>query len=297
MTADAGPASVVRRRAWAKVNLSLHVVGRRADGFHELDSLVVFAGVGDDLTAAPADDITLTVDGPYAAALDAAGDGSDNLVMRAARALQSRVGRAAGADLRLTKSLPVAAGIGGGSADAAAALHALVELWGLNVPEAELTAIAVDLGADVPACLAGRPSFVGGIGERIDLAPALPPAWLVLVNPGVPLPTAAVFAAREGPFSHPLRWHDPIADPAMLARRLGDCRNDLEPAARRLAPEIGDVLARVSGTEGCLLARMSGSGATCFGLYAEQDDATRAAEALRREQPKWWVQAAPILDS
>ena len=297
MAADAGPASLVRRRAWAKVNLSLHVVGRRPDGFHELDSLIVFAGIGDGLTAAPADDLTLTVDGPYAAALDESGDAAENLVLRAARSLRARAGATAGADLRLTKSLPVAAGLGGGSSDAAAALRALVELWRLSVPEAELSDIAADLGADVPVCLAGRPSVVGGIGERIDPAPALPPAWLVLVNPGVPLATAVVFGAREGPFSGPARWAEPLADASALARRLAGCRNDLEPAARRLAPEIGEVLTLLTGTEGCLLARLSGSGATCFGLYAEQAGATRAAAAIRAVRPHWWVHAAPILDA
>ena len=290
-------ATMLRRAAWAKVNLTLHITGRRPDGLHELESLIVFAGIGDALEFAPADDLTLTISGPFAPAI-AAEDVADNLVMRAARALQARLGRADGARIRLDKRLPVAAGIGGGSADAAAALAGLAELWG-GGDATVLADLALGLGADVPVCLAGGPSFVTGIGAGIAPVPSLPPAWLVLANPGRPLATGAVFAARTGPYSPPQPWAEAVADAGAdagaLAARLAGYRNDLEPAARGLLLEIGDVLEALSATEGCLLARMSGSGATCFGLYAAADPARAAAAAISAHRPAWWVMPAPIL--
>ncbi len=292
MTAQRAEADLVRRTAWAKINLTLHVTGRRDDGYHELDSLIVFAGIGDGLEIAPGPQITLEIAGPFAPALRAAG--SDNLVVAAARALAERYGVAAGARLRLDKQLPVAAGLGGGSADAAAALHGLVDFWSLDAPAAELHALAAGLGADVPVCLAGRPSFVSGIGGRMVPALALPPAWLVLANPGVSLSTAAVFAARQGGFSAPARWREPISELRALAARLAACRNDLEAPALALVPEIREVLATLRDTAGCMLARMSGSGATCFGLYAVEAAATAAARRIATTRPGWWVRAAPI---
>ncbi len=292
MAAPRAEVELVRRTAWAKINLALHVTGRRDDGYHELDSLIVFAGIGDGLEIAPGPQITLEIAGPFAPALRAAG--SDNLVVVAARALAERYGVTVGARLRLDKQLPVAAGLGGGSADAAAALHGLVDLWGLDAPAAELHAVAASLGADVPVCLAGRPSFVAGIGERVVAAPALPPAWLVLANPGVPLSTAAVFAARRGGFSAPMRWREPIVDLRAWAARLAACRNDLEAPALGLVPEVREVLATLRDTAGCMLARMSGSGATCFGLYAVEAAATAAARRIAATRPGWWVRAAPL---
>ncbi len=294
----------VRRPAWAKVNLTLHVTGRRADGYHELDSLIVFAGYGDELELARAATLSLDIDGPFAAALGAGpaagpspADPSNNLVLRAARALRARHGLGAGARLRLTKRVPVAAGLGGGSADAAAALKGLAELWGLDPSCAGLGALAASLGADVPVCLAGRPGFVGGIGERLVPAPPLPPAWLVLVHPGVPLATPAVFAARQGAGSRPARWGDALSDARALAERLSGCRNDLEGPALSLVPEIGAVLAALRETAGCLLARMSGSGASCFGLYADEAAANAAVRRIAAAQPGWWVRAAALLDA
>jgi len=215
-------------------------------------------------------------------------------VLRAARALRTRLGTAAGARIHLDKSLPVAAGVGGGSADAAATLAALAELWGAEGTEM-IAEIAPSLGADVPVCLAGGPSFVTGIGECIVPLPDLPPAWLVLANPGRPLATGAVFAARDGPYSPPQPWVGPIADVAGLATRLSAFRNDLEQSAIGLLREISDVLAALSATGGCLLARMSGSGATCYGLYADAAAARAAAAALGARRPAWWVAAAPML--
>jgi 4-diphosphocytidyl-2-C-methyl-D-erythritol kinase len=170
----------------------------------------------------------------------------------------------------------------------------LAELWG-GGDAAALADLAPGLGADVPVCLAGGPSFVTGMGERIAAVPDLPPAWLVLVNPGRPLATGAVFAARRGDFSPPRPWAGPVAAAADLAARLAGFRNDLEPAARGLLPEIGDVLEALSASEGCLLARMSGSGATCFGLYPAAATARAAAAAIGAARPAWWVMPAPIL--
>ena len=290
MTGDPAPSPVdaIRATARAKVNLYLHVVGRRPDGLHLLDSLVVFADIGDALVVRPAADLTLAIDGPFAAAVPA---GDDNLVLRAARLLRQRDGAAIG----LTKRLPVAAGLGGGSADAAAALRALGRLWRLHSAPGELARLGLELGADLPVCLAGGPRFVGGVGDDLAPVPALPPAHLVLVNPGVKLPTAAVYGARAGAFSAPARWREAPADAATLARRLAACGNDLTAAARRLAPPIDAVLTALAGRRGCLVARLSGSGATCFGLFAAAVEAEAAAAALAAAQPSWWVAAAPML--
>jgi 4-diphosphocytidyl-2-C-methyl-D-erythritol kinase len=279
--------------ARAKVNLYLHVVGRRADGYHLLDSLVVFADVGDRLTAVPAAGLTLAIDGPFA---DGLGDGPDNLVMRAALALRAALGGdTPGASLRLTKNLPVAAGLGGGSADAAAALRLLSRLWNRQLPAGRLEALALSLGADLPVCLAGGPRLVGGIGEAMAPPPALPPAWLVLVNPRQPVATAAVFRERQGPFSTAGAWKEAPADAAALAAALADRGNDLAVPACRLAPVIGEVLDELSALPGCLIARVSGSGATCFGLFTDQAAAERAAELLAGRRPPWWIAAAPML--
>ncbi|HJU17612.1 MAG TPA: 4-(cytidine 5'-diphospho)-2-C-methyl-D-erythritol kinase, partial [Stellaceae bacterium] len=266
----------------AKVNLYLHILGRRSDGYHELDSLVAFADIGDRLLAAPAAQLSLALDGPEAASL--AGLGEDNLVLRAARRLAAHAGVSAGAALRLEKNLPAAAGIGGGSSDAVAALKALAALWRVPADKAALAALGRELGADVPVCLYGRPAWVGGIGERITPAPGLPPAGIVLANPRIALPTAAVFAAlglprgvgRREALGQAGRFAPMPADAQELAHALALCRNDLTEAAVALVPEIGAALARLAALPGALLARMSGSGATCFALFADRDAALRA---------------------
>ena len=270
----------------AKINLYLHVTGCRPDDYHELDSLVVFAALGDTVTVAPADGLELTVDGPFAAALLAE---SDNLVLRAARALADGTGVEANAAIGLTKRLPVSAGLGGGSADAAAALGALAALWGIEAAPGLLDGIALGLGADVPACLDGQPTFVGGIGEELSPAPPLPPAWVVLANCGRALSTAAVFADYAGPFTGSGRFSQAPADAGELAALLARRRNDLDTPARRLEPAIGDTLAALEACPGVLLARLSGSGATCFGLFGDEEAARAAARMLGGERPGWWV--------
>lgn len=275
----------VEEFAPAKVNLTLHVTGQRADGYHLLDSLVVFADVGDRITALPADNLSLTIDGPRAAGLAA---DADNLVLRAAQMMGGR-----GAALRLTKHLPVSSGIGGGSADAAATLRALARLWQVPLPRPEAIAI---LGADVPVCLLGQSCRMSGVGEHLEPLAALPPVWLVLANPGVPLSTPSVFAALTERRGAPMPASLPrFASTADLAGFLSLQRNDLEAAARGLAPVIGSVLQALAAQEGCLLARMSGSGATCFGLFASATAANAAACAVGQAQAGWWVAAAKVL--
>ena len=269
----------VEELAPAKVNLTLHVTGRRADGYHLLDSLVAFVDIGDRLTATPADDLTLRIDGPQCAGLS---DGPDNLVLRAAAMLSQ--GR--GAQLHLEKILPVASGIGGGSADAAATLRLLSRLWGLPLPQAD---DALSLGADVPVCLTGRAVRMGGIGEILTPVPPMPDAWLVLVNPGEAVATPDVFRAMTRRDNPPMPPVPPLPDATALAHYLADCRNDLEPAAQALCPAIARVKAALGDQPGCLFARMSGSGATCFGLFADYDHAANAVAALGRDHPEWWT--------
>ena len=289
--------SAFRSAAPAKLNLYLHVLGRRPDGYHELDSLIVFAGVADTLSAAPSADLRLDIDGPFAAPLRA---DADNLVLRAARKLAAAAGIDAGARLRLTKRLPVASGIGGGSADAAAALRVLSALWGLDLADDRLPSIAAGLGADVPVCVAGTPSFVFGVGEVIRPAPPLPPASVVLVNPGTPVPTGRVFAGlhafRDAGAASPRLAAAAGHDLAALVAALSDTGNDLAVPARAIAPAIDDVLAALAARPGCLMSRLSGSGATCFGLFAAAEAARHAAAALRRDRPDWWVAEGPLLD-
>jgi 4-diphosphocytidyl-2-C-methyl-D-erythritol kinase len=273
---------MVREAAPAKVNLYLHVTGRRPDGYHLLDSLVVFAGASDLVEAAPAAGLTLDLRGPGGAAL---AEEPDNLVLRAARALAAAAGLEPRAALTLEKRLPVAAGLGGGSADAAATLRALSGLWGLGWPATRLRELAAGLGADVPVCVEGRPARMGGIGEVLGPAPVLPGYGLLLANPGLPLPTPAVFRARQGGFSEPATMPARLADAEALAAWLRPLANDLEVAAIALCPAVAEVLGAIAAQPGCLLARMSGSGATCFGLFPSPDAAARAAGLL---PAAWW---------
>jgi len=291
MTGDSSVAGPVVEAARAKVNLTLQITGRRPDGYHELESLVVFAGVGDELRFAPAGEIGLTLEGPFAAALSA---GGDNLVLRAAHRLAEALDEPRGAAITLTKNLPVASGIGGGSADAAAALRGLLRLWQRTLAEGALRDLALNLGADVPVCLRGDPVVMSGIGEKLTPVAALPPLWLLLVNSGVAVSTAAVFKAREGAFSAPGEPLPPSLGLPALVQWLEQHRNDLEAPACALAPEIAEVLAALRALAQCLLARMSGSGATCFGLFEDETAVRQAAEALALQFPDWWVAPAPL---
>ena len=275
--------------ARAKVNLWLNVVGRRADGYHLLDSLVAFTDLADEVEVEVASGLSLTVEGPGAPSLDGE---PDNLVLRAARLLSGRAGIAPRAAIRLVKRIPVAAGLGGGSADAAATLRALVDLWRVAMPEEELFDLAAELGADVPMCLAGRPALVSGVGERLAPAPALPSCAILLVNPGVPLPTPAVFAARCGDFSPERAAPRPWPDLAALAGELGVRGNDLADAATSLRPEIAGVLQHLRAADGVVYAGMSGSGATCFAIFGDTTAARRAEGTL---PAVWWRHAGRLV--
>jgi 4-diphosphocytidyl-2-C-methyl-D-erythritol kinase len=280
----AAEASAITVAAPAKVNLYLHVVGRRADGYHLLDTLMVFTELGDRVTVEPAEGLTLESDGAFADRLP--GDPNDNLVIRAARALAEAAGVPAKAHIRLTKDLPVSAGLGSGSSDAAAALKALSRLWQIPDGKVDLPALALTLGADVPACLMAAPVFVGGIGEVLSPAPRLPPVDILLVNPGVQLATLSVFAARRGGFNPESRFTESPRDVRALADLLADRENDLAEAATRLSPVVREMLRAIAAAPGCRLARMSGSGATCFGLFDDAETAARAKDQLERYD--WW---------
>lgn len=274
----------ITRLAPAKLNLALHVTDRRANGYHDLDSLVVFADFGDQLAFEGADGLTLQVDGPLA---DGVPMDDRNLVLRAA----ALFGPAKGAAISLTKHLPHAAGIGGGSSDAAAALTGLAELWGSELPQDEAI---LSLGADLPVCMAARPARMRGIGEDLAEVPRLPQMSVVMVNPGVRVPTGQVFGAlselQNPPMSPPV-WQDFGSFIHWLAQQ----RNDLEAPARGIAPEISDVIDALEAEPDCALARMSGSGATCFGVFEQPASAAQAAARLSADHPNWWVQAAGLL--
>ncbi len=276
--------------AAAKVNLDLRVTGRRPDGYHELDSLVVFPAIGDLLTFEPAPELTLQVDGPRADVLDELPP-EDNLVIRAAESLRAAAGVAQGARIGLTKNLPVAAGLGGGSADAAASLIGLSRLWGLTLDHSELLRIGLTLGADVPVCLKGSACYLTGIGEGIEALEKFPPFWIVLVNPGIALSTPRVFAALDGRFSgarDPSISYRSGGGEALISALLASV-NDLEAPAISLVPQIAACIEELGRAPGCLLARMSGSGASCFGLFETAEDAAAAAGSIQTAEPAWWV--------
>jgi 4-diphosphocytidyl-2-C-methyl-D-erythritol kinase len=289
------PPGPITTRAPAKINLTLHVLGRRADGYHELESLVAFAGVGDKLTLTPGPDLALEVDGPTA---PLAGSVSDNLVLKAARLLQERVPELKAGAFRLTKRLPVAAGLGGGSSDAAAALRLLARLNGLRLDHPAILDAARKTGSDVPVCLDRRARMMRGAGELLGPPLRLPRLFAVLVNPGVPVSTPAVFAAlglspgQIGASAASTPWGDLVGDDivALLTR----ARNDLEAPARRLTPEIDEAVGPLGRSEGALLVRMTGSGATTFALFPSCSSAALAAKQIRRERPNWWTKATAL---
>lgn len=277
----------------AKINLFLHVTGRREDGYHLLESLVAFTETGDRLTVDRSDGLTLSIEGPFAAGLPTVGE--DNLVLRAASLLRDAGSSDAGARIVLEKNLPVSSGIGGGSADAAAALRALSVLWDLNLSEERLAALGLRLGADVPVCLNARPAMMLGVGEQIEKVGSPPGCGVVLVNAREGVSTPAVFNARTAAFSEPAGWESPADFDAFIGA-LMDRRNDLLAPAQAVSPVIGDVLDALAAEPDCALARLSGSGGTCFGLYSNVAQANAACERLRSEHPDWWCVATTFRD-
>ena len=283
---------VLIERAPAKINLSLHVRGRRADGWHDLESLVAFAGAADLLQLAPSNALSLSVEGPNA---QFAGPLDDNLVLRAARALQALIPHLRTGRFHLLKRLPAAAGIGGGSSDAAAALRLLARLNEISLNDPRLYAAAGEIGSDVPVCLDPHARMMLGRGDELGARLVLPPLFAVLLNPGVGLETRRVFAEMgyaPGDVS-PFGPHPDIGleTYASLSAKLKLARNDMEDAASVLAPIIGYALSVLGAAPGAALARMSGSGATCFALFADCRAAARTAKAIRRHHPEWWAKA------
>jgi 4-diphosphocytidyl-2-C-methyl-D-erythritol kinase len=284
----------------AKVNLTLRVVGRRVDGYHDLESVVAFADCADRLTLTPGAELKLTMSGPLAAAC---GDTSDNLVLKAARLLKARIPDLKVGSFTLEKVLPVAAGIGGGSADAAAALRLLAKLNGLALDDKRVLEVALATGADVPVCLQSRACAMTGVGETL-LPLSLPKIPCVLVNPRIPVATRDVFAAlgvRPGDLLvgvtdvlRAVAWPEEGSSVEDWVEALAASSNDLEEPANRIQPVIGKVISALNATNGVWLARMSGSGATCFGVYENTAEAGRAAEKIRRDHPTWWVHAGVL---
>lgn len=279
-------AGILTVEAPAKINLYLHVVGRRADGYHELDSLIAFTDVFDLLTLRPANDLSLTAEGIFADRLPESGD---NLILRAARALAEAAGIPAQAAITLRKDLPVGAGLGSGSADAAATLRGLATLWSVDTDKVDLKEVGFSLGTDIPACLISDTVHVSGVGEILEPGPALPDAGILLVNPGISLATPSVFKARRGGFSPEDRMTETPKSVAHLVTLLEERSNDLTEPAVRIAPVVREVVAALEAATGCRLARMSGSGATCFGLFDNPAAAEAAAATIDEEG--WWVRA------
>jgi 4-diphosphocytidyl-2-C-methyl-D-erythritol kinase len=278
----------------AKINLYLHIVGRREDGLHLLDSLIAFATIHDTLSLTAASETSLEIDGPFASQLTAE---PDNLVLQAARGLAKICGVYSGAKLQLTKNLPVASGIGGGSSDAAATLKGLIQLWKVKPNNQDLQDLALKLGADVPVCLYNKTAFTCGIGEIISKAEPLPLCSLVLVNSGEAVSTPAVFKKRaqlQSGFSKPGRFNYAPEDVSELVSILKSRHNDLGEAAQVLCPEIGQVLRALESSQGSLLARMSGSGATCFALFSYPEEAAAASLDLAHMHPDWWVRSGSL---
>jgi 4-diphosphocytidyl-2-C-methyl-D-erythritol kinase len=288
--------STLRDTAWAKLNLTLEVLGRRADGFHELRSLVAFARVGDPVELEPQHALELMVEGSFAQAL-----GGNNLILKAAKAAAELVPGLRLGRFHLTKTLPVAAGLGGGSADAGAALRLIARANQGIITEAQLAMLASGLGSDVHVCLESRPALVTGRGEHVTPAGGFPSCGVLLANPGVPLATEAVYAALRAPaFTPPAPRQEHALDlrgdfAALLGYAL-PCGNDLEPPAARLVPEIREVLAALLALPGVRLYRMSGSGPTCFALFATEAEAVQARATLATQHPAWWIAASALGD-
>ncbi|MER8894669.1 4-(cytidine 5'-diphospho)-2-C-methyl-D-erythritol kinase [Mesorhizobium sp. M0676] len=285
-------------RTWlapAKINLALHVTGKRADGYHLLESLVVFTRFGDRVEIEPADADRFSVSGRYATSVPI---DDSNLVVKAREALRRQAGQQSTPPvaIRLEKNLPVASGVGGGSSDAAAVLQGLVRTWGLDIGEAELARIGLTLGADVPMCLAAKPLVARGVGDELSLVPDFPALALVLVNPGVAVSTPDVFNALEKRDNEGLPPLPRAFDFHSVRNWLEITRNDLEPAAQAIQPPIGRALSLLNRA-GSGFSRMSGSGATCFGLFETGNVAKRAAAEIRSREPEWFVAATRSIAS
>lgn len=287
-------AGSVCEAARAKVNLTLHIKGKRPDGYHELESLVVFADFSDELVFTPASEDSLSLEGPFAGLVD-----GENLVLKAKRAVASWLGVSISGDFRLKKSIPVAAGLGGGSSDAAAAIRALLKVYDSAGNAKTFIKQSAAIGADVPVCLQNSAAWMRGLGERVTPVPGLTPLPALLVNPRIKLSTAAVFKTLNAKPLQPEEAGPPPSFPGWRNPReaavwLNEGRNDLEAPAIALEPAVKNVLDALRRLDGCMLSRLSGSGPTCFGIFLSQDAAAEAASEMRRSYPNWWVQATTL---
>jgi len=292
---DSTPTKMIRVFAPAKINLYLHVTGRLDNGYHTLDSLIAFTDIGDDITIEPSADFEFHVTGPYGAHFSTketdASPNSSNLVVQAAWALARAGHTMLPVKITLTKNLPLAAGIGGGSSDAAAALWGLCEALGIPRASAFLPDLMLELGADVPVCFTCQPARVRGVGDVLDPAPMMPEIPVVLVNPGIPCPTAKVFSLYGGPYRENIvlpRSFESVHD---LVKFLRGCQNDLQEAAMDLVPPIREAINALHAENNCIFSALSGSGATCFGLFESHRSAQEAARNLALRYPQWWIKA------
>ena len=287
-------ANSICEAARAKVNLTLHMKGKRRDGYHELESLVVFADVSDELVFTPASEDRLSLEGPFAGLVD-----GENLVLKAKRAFASWLGVTVSGDFLLKKNIPVAAGLGGGSSDAAATIRALLKAYDRDEDTKTFIRQSAAIGADVPVCLQDSAAWMCGLGERVTPVSGLTPLPALLVNPGIKLSTAAVFKTLN---AKPLQPEEAGAPPSFPGWRnpqeaavwLNEGRNDLEAPAIALEPAVKKVLDALRRLDDCMLSRLSGSGPTCFGIFLSQDAAAEAASEMRRSYPNWWVQATTL---
>ncbi|MEH6630040.1 MAG: 4-(cytidine 5'-diphospho)-2-C-methyl-D-erythritol kinase [Halopseudomonas aestusnigri] len=279
----------ISEQAPAKINLTLQVVGRRGDGYHFLRSLVGFADVGDVIHFTPSKELSLEVSGPFAKELSGS-NLADNLVMRAAKKLLDVCGRKQGAELHLIKNLPVASGIGGGSADAAATLRGLGRLWAVSdVTDDKMRSLSLSLGADVPVCLQSKCTWMEGIGEKLSVGPRLPDLYTVLLNPGIAVSTPNIFKNLGGAFSFGMHKPDAFSSLGDFKNYLGLVGNDLQNPACELEPIIAEALFELREQENCVLSGMSGSGATCFGIFDSKEHAELAARTIKLKHSDWWL--------
>jgi len=292
-------ATDIRLLAKAKINLDLLITGKRADGYHLLDSLVVFADYGDEIIIRPAEELSLKISGPFAHALEGQvfqGQG-DNLILKAAGLMKEKFSYPGGAQISLIKNLPVASGIGGGSADAAATIRGMIQLMDVEANLDDLKDLALSLGADVPVCLQSQNMQMSGIGDRLKPVKITEPLHLLLVNPGVSVSTAEIFqmrAAGNRGFSQIRNLPSKLDHMSQVLEIMRKSQNDLEVEACGLAPEIKNILTALRADENCLLARMSGSGATCFGLFENAQNAETACQRLKEEKPAWWLKSVSV---
>lgn len=279
--------------AAAKVNLYLHVTGKLDNGYHTLDSLITFADTGDKISVSPANEFTFEMNGRFADALKDEPP-ENNLVVRAAKRIAQEVDGDLHVKITLTKNLPVAAGLGGGSSDAAATIRALLQHWKKSVNDEKLQALGAELGADIPVCMKVKTARVRGFGEILTPVKLNEPLYAVLIHPGKSCSTADIFGKYGGAYSQNADIPASIKDTGALLAALAKTRNDLENTAKKVVPEIGSALQAIGVQEGCVLARMSGSGATCFGLFTSRKMAENSAFVIQINNPKWWVKAVSL---